>query len=256
MEVEPGHGLQESLLLGELVLRLAQVCADGESVDNAAEKVDLIRLAGLDQDVLGLVTELTGENAVGFCKGDNISVRSVRHSGEEERRKSTELPTCGSDGERLLNGGKFLFRNERGMSGETSVEFPFLEETDNILNKTTVGKSISRRGIKSVLYLATEAVSSRANLLNTQVLPQVFDGSLDDRVNLVGAMLGKPFLNVDLSGLESVEGQLVTVEEVRNDGQIAVRGEVISEQLAVVVETEDVGDDDDRLVRRLVALRV
>lgn len=73
MEVEPGHSLQEGLLLGELVLRLAQVRADGESVHNATEEVDLIRLTGLDQDVLRLVTELTGENAVGLCKATSAS---------------------------------------------------------------------------------------------------------------------------------------------------------------------------------------
>lgn len=84
----------------------------------------------------------------------------------------------------------------------------------------------------------------------------MFDRSLDDRVNLVSAMLAKPLLNVDLSGLESVEGQLIAVKEVRNDGQVPVGGEVIGEQLAVVVETKDVGDDEDRLVRRLVVLRV
>lgn len=48
-------------------MRVAQVSADGETVRDTAVEVDLPELAGLDQGVLGLVTELGGEDRVDFC---------------------------------------------------------------------------------------------------------------------------------------------------------------------------------------------
>lgn len=66
MVSEPSDGLHEGLLLGELVLGLAQVGADGETVGDAAEQVDLPRLAGLDEDTLRLVAQLSGEDLVDF----------------------------------------------------------------------------------------------------------------------------------------------------------------------------------------------
>ena len=62
--VEPHNSLAESLLLGELVLGLADVGADSETVGDTAEQVDLPGLASLDEGVLGLVAELGGEDLV------------------------------------------------------------------------------------------------------------------------------------------------------------------------------------------------
>lgn len=76
--VEPGNGLAEGLLLGELEVRVAQVGANGESVGNTAVEVDLPGLAGLAQGFLRLVTELGGEDLVDFC-------RRVRYWFEEKR---------------------------------------------------------------------------------------------------------------------------------------------------------------------------
>lgn len=63
---EPRKRLQKGLLLGELVLGNAQVCANGESMLDSAEEVYLPGLACLGKDGLGFVTELCGEDAVGF----------------------------------------------------------------------------------------------------------------------------------------------------------------------------------------------
>lgn len=66
MVSEPSDSLNEGLLLGELVLGLAQIGADGETVNDTAEQVDLPRLAGLDKGALGLVAQLRGEDLVSF----------------------------------------------------------------------------------------------------------------------------------------------------------------------------------------------
>lgn len=76
--VEPRHGLAESLLLGELEVLVAQVGAHGESVGDAAEEVDLPGLGGLDQDALGLVAELGGEDLVDFYRRKSQSRRVTK----------------------------------------------------------------------------------------------------------------------------------------------------------------------------------
>lgn len=67
MLVEPDNGLAEGLLLGELLLRVAQVTAHGKAVANATEQVDLPGLSGLDESLLGFVTKLGGEDLIDLC---------------------------------------------------------------------------------------------------------------------------------------------------------------------------------------------
>jgi hypothetical protein len=64
--LEPRNSLVEGLLLAELEMLVAQVSTDSEAMCNAAEQVDLPRLTCLDQDTLGLVTKLSGEDVVDF----------------------------------------------------------------------------------------------------------------------------------------------------------------------------------------------
>lgn len=73
--VEPLDGLVEGLLLGELLGLLGQVAAHAEAVDDVAVQVDLVGLAGLLQDLLGLVALLGGEDLVGLGGGDGQRTR-------------------------------------------------------------------------------------------------------------------------------------------------------------------------------------
>lgn len=68
--VEPHNSLAEGLLLGELEVLVAEIGTDSKAVGDAAEKVDLPVLAGLDEDALRLVTELSGEDLVDLCRRD------------------------------------------------------------------------------------------------------------------------------------------------------------------------------------------
>lgn len=65
--VEPSNGLAEGLLLGPLLLGVAQISAHGKSVGHATEQVDLPRLSSLDKSLLGLVAELSSEDGVDLC---------------------------------------------------------------------------------------------------------------------------------------------------------------------------------------------
>lgn len=62
--VEPLHSLAESLLLGPLLLGVAQISADSEAVLDTAEQVNLPLLTSLGQGLLGLVAELGSEGRV------------------------------------------------------------------------------------------------------------------------------------------------------------------------------------------------
>lgn len=64
MTVEPLHSLAEGLLLGPLLLGVAQISADSEAMVDTTEQVDLPLLASLGQGLLGLVTELGSEGRV------------------------------------------------------------------------------------------------------------------------------------------------------------------------------------------------
>lgn len=70
MRIKPRNGLQEGLLLGKLLLLDSRVSSDGKAVLGAGEEVDLVRLLGLDENLLGLVALLGGENAVRLGGGN------------------------------------------------------------------------------------------------------------------------------------------------------------------------------------------
>lgn len=63
---EPLDCLQESLLFGKLDLRLRRIPAHGEAMFNTAEQVDLVLLADLLEDFLGLVPFWRGKDGIGF----------------------------------------------------------------------------------------------------------------------------------------------------------------------------------------------
>jgi hypothetical protein len=68
--VEPLNSLKESLLLGKSLSIILKITAHSKSVLNVRVQVDLERLASLDENLLGAVSLLGGENAVGLRRCD------------------------------------------------------------------------------------------------------------------------------------------------------------------------------------------
>jgi hypothetical protein len=105
-------------------------------------------------------------------------------------------------------------------------------------------------------HLGTEAVSSSSNLAESQTLERL--NALDDngvdllgRVRVIaGAALSKPAHEVEIG--RSGIGTLVAVEQVGDQASVAFLGELVGEELAVVPDTENVGDVEDADVLRLV----
>lgn len=122
--------------------------------------------------------------------------------------------------------------DERGVSGEADINLAGLQEAGDVL--------------------ATEAVTNGTDLLDAESLTHVLDGLLNDGVDVVGLVVGKPGGQVSLAGLHSGNRDLVTPEQVGDDGQIAIVGELVGEKLSVGEDAEDVGQEEDGLVSALV----
>jgi len=212
-------------------VRVAQVGTDGETVSDTAVEVDLPGLAGLDEGVLGFVTELGGEDLVDFCRDFSYCRRDKR-----VYRVLQVKHTRSSNGQRTSDATEFLVGDERGVSSVADVEPAVLQEAADVL--------------------AAKAVANTSNTLNTQFLSEVLDGALDNGVDTTGLVVGNPLGEVDLAGFHVANLDGVAVEEVGDDGQVAIVGELVSKELAVDEETVDVGEDDDGLVGVLVVFGV
>lgn len=148
------------------------------------------------------------------------------------RRKHTRS----SNGQRTSDATEFLVGDERGVSSVADVKLAVPQEAANVL--------------------ATEAVANTSNTLNTQVFSEELNGALDNGVDTTGLVVGEPLREVDLAGLHVADLDGVAVEEVGDDGQVAIVGVLVGKEFAVDEETEDVGEDDDGFIRVLVVLGV
>lgn len=119
-----------------------------------------------------------------------------------------------------------------------------------------ISQSQTVRWEKSFTHLATEAVPDTSNALDTEVLADVLDGSLNNGVNNGRLVVGDPRGQVGLSRLHIGELDGVAAEEVRDHGEVAIVGELVGEELGVDVDSEDVAENDNGLLGRLVALGV
>jgi len=97
-------------------------------------------------------------------------------------------------------------------------------------------------------HLGTEAVAQAAELLDAVVVLERLDGGQDDGVDVflgvgvvAGSALGQPAHKVK-AVTDGVEGEGVAVEDVDDEGDVAVGGELIGHQLAVLPDANDIGD--------------
>lgn len=79
----------------------------------------------------------------------------------------------------------------------------------------------------NVTYPAAIAISNAANRLDFHVIAQRFYHTVDDWISLFRTMLGDPGDPVIFSRFERFKENGITVEEIRNDGQVTMSGEVI-----------------------------
>jgi hypothetical protein len=107
------------------------------------------------------------------------------------------------------------------------------------------------RGILMSAYLGTEAVANSTNLLDAQI-PEILDALHNNGVNSRGSVrvvagwaLGDPFEKVKVA--LAVQRQRVAVEDVWQQHGVALSGKVVGQQLAVLPDANDVGDEENGL---------
>ena len=122
--------------------------------------------------------------------------------------------------------------DEGGVSGVTDVNLARLQVAGDILG--------------------AEAVADSTDLLDAESLTHVLDGLLDDGVDVGGLVVGQPGGQIGLAGLHGGDGDLVALEQVGDDSQVAIGGELVGEELGVGENAEDVGQEEDGLVGALV----
>ena len=92
--------------------------------------------------------------------------------------------------------------------------------------------------------LPPEAVPDGTNPLGADRLAQVLDKLLDQRLRPVDAVVLDPAREVEVAGPVQRDG--VAEEDVGHVGEVAVRGELVGDQLGVLEAVADhVGDDED-----------
>jgi hypothetical protein len=109
---------------------------------------------------------------------------------------------------------------------------------------------------RHVAYLATKAVTDTSDFLDSQVLSEVLDCRLDNRVDVGGLVLRKPSGKISLSGFHVTELDSILLEEIGNNGKVSIGSEFVGKQLGVDVDTENVTQYDDGLLGALVVLGV
>lgn len=116
MRIIPSKRLQKCLVLGKLFYLDVHVTADGKAVDDARVQVNLVWLLGLEQNLLGLVTLVSREDAVRFSS---------------------------SNGQRTRNGCKLIFFDKAGVSNVANVDAVFVV-ANNILPSVSISLSRNR----------------------------------------------------------------------------------------------------------------
>jgi hypothetical protein len=107
--------------------------------------------------------------------------------------------------------------------------------------------------IAETTYLGSPAVSDGANTLRAVLAFQMLDSGLHHRVLRLGRVLRLPRVKVEALG--AVQRQRIAVEGVDNNRRVPIGGELVRDELAVLPDADDVGDDQNgdvlvRLVRR------
>jgi hypothetical protein len=147
---------------------------------------------------------------------------------------------------------------------ETNVDLVGLQMTANVLNDDISGHftiqtcqcSEIRSSDLDFTYLTAEAVADSGNLLHTESLTDVLNSRLHNGAHCTRLVLGQPGGEVDLARVHVGNANLVTLEKIRDHGEVAIVGELVSEELGVVEDTEDIGQEDNGLLGVLIVLGV
>lgn len=145
--------------------------------------------------------------------------------------------------------------DERRVRGVADVELSILQEAADILqlSATFTSHSILYADQAGLTHLPTKAIPNTTNLLHAEVLTEIFDSRFAHRIHVRGLVVFQPTHQVHFAGVHVLRLDGVTPEQVGDDGQEATVGKLVGEELAVVVNAHDIGEDENGLFGVLVA---
>lgn len=133
------------------------------------------------------------------------------------------LHTGGGDGERTLDCAQFLVGDERRVRTVADIDLARLQEASDILT--------------------TEAVADGGNSLHAKGLTHVFNGLLNNGVDIARLVLGEPSGKISLARFHIANRDLIALEQVGNNCQEAIVGELVGQELSVGENAEDVSQE-------------
>lgn len=225
----PVHGLQKSLLLRQLDVGDTEVGTHREAVLDAAEEEDLVWQPCLLQDHLRLVALLGREDLISLWRKLFVSVSKHRKPGNIS--KEGRVLTCSRDCKGTFDGLELVRLHETGVCAVSRINLSLLQEPHHILRP--------------------EAVSHGTNVLRAVFSAKLLESSCNDGINAIGAMGLHPLHNVKIRG--AIQRDRVAMEKIRHHDEVAIRSELVSNELSVDKSvTDHVGDEEDRVLGRLV----
>lgn len=152
-------------------------------------------------------------------------------------------------GEDLLRLVALLSRKDDVRLGSSNRQRPFEALELGLLYEGRVSDVTDLNAVLEVPtdVLGTEAVAYGSKFLDLMLLLEVCDGCFDDGVNgfrgvgvVAVAALGQPGNEVEAIG--PVQGERVALEGVDDESQVTSFGELVSYQLAVLPDADDIGN--------------
>jgi len=93
--------------------------------------------------------------------------------------------------------------------------------------------------------LAAETIPHTSQFLDLQSSFEMIDNDISDWINGSRIMTSEPFWEINFAAIKRFWAQRIPIEEVWNDGQVPLSGEVVCHQLDILVDrTEDVAKED------------
>lgn len=199
--VEPEHSLQERHLLRESAALVCQIALDAEAVLDVRVERHLVRDAHILEDVLGLPPLLGGEDHIRFYTS-SAPPSPITHCVRLEL-------TSSSNAQWPLYPLQLLDLNEARVRSEPSIQSARLQPSADILS--------------------SKAVPNSTEPLDTELAAQVLDDSAEDRIHVMFTrhLFGFPAGEVEVLG--HGEGDLIALEDVRDDGVVTVSGELVGD---------------------------
>jgi hypothetical protein len=113
----------------------------------------------------------------------------------------------------------------------SNIQAAFFQVPDDVLeNKSQLLSHLvqcRREGRKVLRYLGTETISHARQLLELQIVFEMIDNNISNRIHSCRGMTSKPLRQIHFPAKEGIRVQRMPIKEIGNDSQVALSGKVV-----------------------------